>query len=383
MVWTYIILSYLSLFALGFADNVRGPIYPEILTTFGLDHTHGSMMFTVSSFMGFVGGWLIQHFLKRLSLVSALQISMLLMTIGLIGMGGANNFPLFLAFAATFGLSMGFLGVLQNLMVTMGAAPDRKQQFLSGLHSMYGLASLLSPLLVAFIGKFSGDWRLACYLVALVPFLVLVGSLTHTIRGWRPPVHAIESTIEESKIQKDRWMVLLSIAFGFYVLAEILISSRLALLFREVKQLDFTSSSEKVAYLFILLFLGRLIFTFLRINVSVYLILSASLLISASILFIGLTYNINWVVLSGFTMAPFFSNSVTYLSDVFQGQEKKAISYLISLQSILIFTTHFLTGWLTDLIGIRKVFYMAPTMLLASFLILTYFHKLVLKKKNL
>lgn len=381
MVWTYIILSYLSLFALGFADNVRGPIYPEIISTFNLDHTMGSFMFTISSFMGFAGGILIHNFLKKMNMISALQLSLLLMTVGLLGMGGATSFPLFLAFAGTFGLSMGFLGVLQNLLVALGSTPDKKQQFLAGLHSMYGLASLLSPLVVSVISKFAGDWRMACYVVALVPFSVLVASFMHTIRGWRPPHEGKEQSRSQEHPRSGFAMFFLAMALGFYVLVEILVSTRVALLFREVESYDLSRSSQMTSYFFISIFIGRLFFTFFRTSVSVFNQMVFSLLSSIVLFSVGMFLNLKILIFSGFTLAPFFSLSVTYLSDVFKGHEKKAISYLVSIQSILIFIMHFLTGWLTDIYGIKKVYFLAPILLGLSMVMLLYFDKSM--KKNL
>lgn len=364
MVWTYIIFSYLSLFALGFSDNLRGPIYLDVIEAFSVNHSVGSWMFVLSSLMGFVGGLSAKKVLQKMSPISMLQLSLLLMTVGLIGMGGAQSFPLFLVFSGALGLSMGFLGVLQNLLVSVGSTEVRRQQMLGGLHSVYGLASLIAPLAVSAVNSLFGDWRMACFIVALVPFSVLVGSFFHRVRG----ANIVETSKGDLPLsQKQRyWMIFLSFGFGFYVAAEILVSTRISTYFRLFQMSSFSHGSFMATLFFTFLFSGRLLFTFLKLKFSLLTKMYSSLFVSVLFVLLGLNFDPRFLALTGFAMAPFFAWAIAYISEHFGGRERAALTLLIGIQSLLIVIMHFAIGQLTDHIGLDRAFYLAPAMLVLA-----------------
>ena len=176
MIWGYIVLAYLSLFALGMSDNIRGPLFPEILKNFAVSDTQGSIYYAISSFCGFLGSFLVRLLLRKWSRVRTLQFAIFLMSVGLIGMGSARDFAWLLVFSGVFGASLGIIGVVQNTLVSVGSSPAKRQQMLSGLHANYGIASFLAPLVVASVSAWLGSWRFVFWVVALVPIALLVGS---------------------------------------------------------------------------------------------------------------------------------------------------------------------------------------------------------------
>lgn len=379
MVWTYIIFSYLSLFALGFSDNLRGPIYLDVVKAFSVNHSVGSWMFVLSSLMGFVGGLSVKRILQKMNPISMLQLSLLMMTVGLIGMGGSPSFAVFLVFSGSLGLSMGFLGVLQNLLVSVGSTDERRQQMLGGLHSVYGLSSLIAPLAVSLINSIFGDWRMSCFLVSLVPLSVLVGSFFHRVRGSQV-VEKSKGDLPLSRSQKY-WMTFLSLGLGFYVAAEILVSTRISTYFRLFQMSSFAHGSFMTTLFFTFLFSGRLLFTFIKFNLSLRTKMYSSLILSAFCVLAGLAVDARFLAFSGFAMAPFFAWAVAYISQHFRGRERAALTLLVGIQSLLIVIMHFTIGQLTDQIGLHRAFYIAPAMLLLSAFSLFVFERFHLSKQ--
>jgi FHS family glucose/mannose:H+ symporter-like MFS transporter len=53
-----IFFAFLSLFLLGLADNIRGPLFPEILQFFFVSSSKGSWSFATTSGAAFVGSFI-------------------------------------------------------------------------------------------------------------------------------------------------------------------------------------------------------------------------------------------------------------------------------------------------------------------------------------
>ena len=49
IIWPLILISFASLFVFGISDNIRGPLFPEILKEFNISDSMGSLMFALSS----------------------------------------------------------------------------------------------------------------------------------------------------------------------------------------------------------------------------------------------------------------------------------------------------------------------------------------------
>ena len=144
-----ILFAFSSLFVLGLTDNIRGPLFPEILNYFNLSSVKGSWSFATTSMAAFMGTILSTYFLKKYSMSQLLWAGIVLMFIGMFAMGSAKSFNFFIFGSSIIGLSIGFLAVAQNLLVTESISDEYKSRALSGLHAMYGLASFLAPLLAA------------------------------------------------------------------------------------------------------------------------------------------------------------------------------------------------------------------------------------------
>lgn len=367
IIWPLILISYASLFVFGISDNIRGPLFPEILKEFNLSDSMGSLMFALSSLSGFVASHFARSLLRKFDRKSILQGACLGLTFTLVAMALAPNFYTFLFLSVLFGLNSGILGLVPNVLVPLGASAERKQQLLSGLHAMYGVASLLAPMLVATIGFFSLSWRYTFAITALAPLSLFFYSL-HQSHG---PHHSKpKTTAEEHKASRKinlRPQVFLAFMVSFAVAAEIMISSRLALYMRRVWNYDLETSSLYVTYFFVALLLGRLLFTGIKFNKTILFQLSLCLILTALMIILGLYTHPLFLVAAGMCIAPFYPLAISFISSEFPNDLDTAVSYMMATDSMMLALMHLLIGKLSDSFGIHQAMYAGVFFLTCSF----------------
>lgn len=373
----FLIVAYLSMFVLGLADNIRGPLFPEIIASFQLTGLSSSFFYASTSFAAFVASFLSFSFLRRRSLMFLLNLSLFSMALALFIIGYSQVFPLLIVGAVFLGFSIGGLGVSQNLMVSENIPLQIRAKALAGLHSIYGMASLLAPLMAAQATMMFSTWRAAFFIssgVCLTLFLTFA-FYRHKIAGEQ--IGQTEPS-KESNLQVPApflGKVTVSGLFAFYVVAEILVSTRLALYMRENFSMDLEHSSLYVTYFFIFLFIGRLIFAFVRIPGAIKLQMNLSLVSSLIFLVLGLKFHPFFLALVGFTMAPYYPLSVAYISQNTGSNERQYLTLAMSIQSLSVVAMHLGAGYLTDSGGVKQAFSIGVAALIISMVCLNFHPK--------
>lgn len=374
IIWPLILISYASLFVFGISDNIRGPLFPEILREFNINDSMGSLMFALSSLSGFVASHFTRGLLRRFDRKSILQWACMGLTLTLLGLASAPNFIVFLFFSIVFGLNSGIIGLVPNVLVPLGSTPEKKQQLLSGLHAMYGIASLIAPMLVAFISYLSGNWRYTFALTALAPLSLFFYSFhkSHHLHHPRPILSKEEH--KENKRLNFKPQVFLAFMVSFAVAAEVMISSRLALYMRRVWNYDLEMSSLYVTYFFICLLLSRLLFTGIKFNKSIRFQLSGCLILTAAMIVGGLLIHPLFLVGAGFSIAPFYPLAIAFISTEFPHDLDTAVSYMMATDSMMLAIMHLLVGKLSDSFGIHQAIFSGVVFLLLSLLLVNSYH---------
>jgi FHS family glucose/mannose:H+ symporter-like MFS transporter len=381
MIWPFIILSYISMFALGLSDNIRGPLFPEILHEFQLTDGQGSWMFAVASIFGFFGSAFSRHFIQKWNHIHLLDFALILMSVSLGALALAPNFICVLLASMVLGLSIGLMGVAQNVLCSKGTNLQRRRQIVSGMHAIYGFSSFVAPLIVAFLGSYFHSWRLCFGLAAIFPVLTLIFSLLKRVRVETRDTHA-EKGSEMLPIKGLRAaQIYLAVAFGSYVVAEIMVSSRLALFVRRERNLDLEQSSLYVSGFFVLMFLGRLFFAWRPLKYDLRNQLSWSLLLSFVFIFLGLYVHPIFLLLTGLTMAPYYPLAIVYISECFPRNIDSAIASTMAAQSLLVVMMHFTVGYFSDWLGLTMALWVGPFFLLVALFILRTYPRLFLDKK--
>lgn len=374
IIWPLILISYASLFVFGISDNIRGPLFPEILKDFNVSDSMGSLMFALGSLSGFVASYFARQLLLRFDRRSILQGACLGMTATLLGLAAAPNFYVFLVFSVLFGVNSGIIGLIPNVLVPLGSSVEKKQQLLSGLHAMYGIASLLAPMLVALIGVFSTNWRYTYAITALAPFSLFLYSLhkSHRPHHLRPDRKSEEHQASNKKNFKAQMFLALTLSFA--VAAEVMISSRLALYMRRVWDFNLENSSLYVTYFFIALLMGRLLFTGIKFKRALSIQLSACLIFTAVSVLLGLLVHPFFLAVAGFSIAPFYPLMIALISSEFPLDLDSAVSYMMATDSLMLALMHVLVGKLSDYFGIHLAFYSCIMFLTLSLIMVNTYH---------
>ncbi|MCX7978220.1 MAG: hypothetical protein N2578_04385, partial [Bdellovibrionaceae bacterium] len=280
-----------------------------------------------------------------------------------------------LASTVVFGFSIGLMGVAQNSLASAGATQNRRQQILSGLHAMYGLASLLAPLLVNMVAAMGGGWREALQ-ISVVPFLLLLIYCQFSLPR--------ETGLHQNGGHRDQEIaplsgrLLLGSILALYVMAEIMVSSRLVRFLRLEAGFSPEDANLQLTYFFLLLLFGRALFTLVRIPFSTSAQMVASLVGTLVALILGLWSSPFWLIFTGFTMAPFYPLAINFMSEVYPRSINGVLSVAMALQSVSVVLMHLAVGSLTDFWGIRVALWVGPVSIAVSLLLLLNF---LLRKK--
>ncbi len=370
MIWSWLILSYLSLFILGFSDNLRGPLFYEVIQHFQVTDTVGALFFSVSSFLAFLCSLLAIPLLKSMSFLRLLQLALVIMALGLFGLSQAPHYTLFLVSVGAFGGAMGFMGVAQNALASQAAPEHLRSQVLSGLHSMYGLASFMAPLSVG-LGLGRGlSWNDYFVLASAMALLVLIASF------FLPPARAeiIEKNSSPPQPFRQKRLALWACGMsGFYVIAEILVGSRLSLYAIREFGLTTAEASQHVTGFYLGLLSGRIAGIFVRWPSTYRNHLAYSLAISFIGYILGLYLNPWFFILTGLGMSVFFPTVLAYAASCFRGREGVLFSLITANQSIMIVTMHILVGAVSDWYDIKWAFHLGLMFLVLSALSLWRF----------
>ena len=374
MIWPFIFLSYASLFVFGLSDNIRGPLFPEIMKQFEVSNSTGSLMFALSNISGFIASYACRYLLRRYDRLSVLRGGATGLMLSMWGMAASTYFPAFLFFSFMFGLSLGVLGLVPNILVAMGSSSERKQRMLSGLHTMYGMASLLAPLLAAAMEHFTGNWRWTFVAGSLAPMLLIL----YTLHASHKSLHTkAEFSAEKHKANKKKNFypqLFLAVMLSLAVAAEIMVSSRLALYMQKIWNYDMEASSLYVTFFFICMMLGRLLFALVHFEKSPRFLLSSSLLLTAASILAGVFIHPLFLAGSGFMIAPFYPLCITWISSEFPEDLDTAVSYMMATDSLMLIVMHLSVGKLTDMLNIKDAILWGLGFVVLSFIMVNSFH---------
>lgn len=353
-----IAMTYLSLFGLGLTDNLRGSLFPAILKSFALTNTQGAWFFIVTSCFSILAGYSTHSISQKLTTFRVWKVWVLMMALGSLVIFLAGHFNVLLLGCAILGVGFGFLGVTQNVIITDVTSPPATKRVLSGLHSMYGFASFLSPLLVSVFTIQQISWRFLFLGASLIVFLI--GLISLPLRGGpaKDPLIGPPSTIPIKRIFRiEKETAYFATILSSYVAMEILVSTRLTTYLTTVYRLPLEAASNYLTYFFIALLMGRLLFSFFHPPISTKKTLMISLLGSMLLLIFGLRVNPFYLSLSGFFMAPFYPLAMALLAELFPQKISSTISFTISLQSVFVILMNLSIGVLSDRYGIETAMY--------------------------
>ena len=359
--WVPVVLAaWMSLFALGLVDNARGPIFPELISQFGLSDTRASLFFLASSGAGSLHNLIMHRFLSHAAPGRLVVGYTLLMGLGALGISLAPTYELALLGGAFLGMGFGGLGVAQNSAVQ--AVPKRIRSQAQGmLHGMYGFSSLLAPLAMASGGV---QWRGTYMLLAAIPLVVSFGLLFRWSRlgHYHPDDDEADIVVAAESTSRSGWLFALLV--GCLVVAEISVSSRLVLLARREWDLGFEEASAWLAWYFVAMTIARFGLGFFKLPGATGRVLLAVVGLALPVGAVGLfglpgiaegaSQRLTALCLFGFLIALGYPLAMVRVRELYGRGAQKVTTLCILVQSISGVSMNLALGWIADEVSLLR-----------------------------
>jgi len=361
--------TYGGLMLLGLVDNLRGPLFPSIIKHYQISSKTGSLIFAPSSLAALIINLFSPWWLRKIGAGHAMKLAILLMSLSgvIFAIGPINGWPFSMMITAgvLFGIGNGFCSISINVLLGMWSPIEKRRQFFGGLHAMYGLASLIAPLLPTLLTF----WSRAFFIpITLAILLILPASL---IPASRTEKSAEERNDPKMKLTFMEGIVFPALPLALYVAAEILVSTRLQQYLEQFSKLTYSSAAPYTFFFFVFLTIGRVSLIFLPSKLPSTTVLFSSLFISIVCCVMGF-WSPQFFALSGLGMALFFP---TFMDAITNRYGKNAGFYLakcFTMMGVFISALHYVTGQLTDIYGIHMAMIPAPIFLIISLLLLFF-----------
>lgn len=362
-------MAYMSLLILGLMDNIRGPFYPDVLHDLSLNSTRGSIFFAAASFAALGGNFLGSFLLGKFTAHGLMNFSVIGLGFGFWLIGRSFDFASMVIFCSVFGIHFGMLNVSQNVVVQKNAGTEYRRRIFNGLHGMYGLAALVAPLLASLFLSFGWNWKASFSFVGICSGII---GMAFLLRGWKwDQVRVVAHDDDQTPVFKFSLGLLLALALGFYVVAELALSTRFPLWVREVYGFTPQQGNAYMAMFCGGLFVSRMVFTFVPFaRFSNVFVLSMSAFLGLIVFSLGLIFHPLFAAASGIFMGPFYPVIMDEMSRRCGAKASKVIGWSITLASMFIVAMHFTLGILTDIFGIERALWFGPTSLSFSLLVL-------------
>ena len=166
-------VSYLGYFFVGLVTIIRSPTLPFMIQDFNISLAIAGAVFTfrsIGSFFGVLLGGILSDVLGRKPLI---VLGCLIQGIALAATALTKSWSFVLLFLFINGMAGGSLSTSLNALIAELNA-ERRGAALNALHGIYGLGSLIGPLLIGLILTWQFGWRAVYYGAAALWILFMI-----------------------------------------------------------------------------------------------------------------------------------------------------------------------------------------------------------------
>ncbi len=361
-----VILSYLGCAVYGLIGTAIGSIYPDLLSTFHVGHTEGSLVYSLASATGLAANLLTYKWYPKFGPIRATTIFLFLTAVGTWLVAASPVFAMTLTGAGILGFAMGGTGLLFNILAAHSTHDMHlRRRVLAGVHASYGIASMLSPLVVTVLSRAGLDWRMIFAVLGFAPLAVMILS-------WRTPESGSSTDWKGSFHDSKPWRRTIWYAgvSTIYVAAETLLQTRLVLYGRDSLKLDISQANYLLSGFFLTFFIGRLIFALIPSRHSNFAILLTSSILSLTFFLFGLYVHPWGLALTGLGCSVFYPCLMATLSDELRGATAFAMSWCQTAQSAGMILVHLGVGWMSDKFSLPTAMLFGPACFIAVALLL-------------
>jgi FHS family glucose/mannose:H+ symporter-like MFS transporter len=253
--------AFFAFFVFGFADNLKGPVIPEMLSSLHLSYSTGSNILLLS-YLGFMVATLIAGPLAdRLGNRSVMAMAGLVLTIGIGWTGFAGSVSILHVSFFLLGFGLGTIEIAANGII-VETYPEKNGFYLNILAFFHGAGSMVAPLFAGKMIADGGQWNDIYKVVFFLPLILFISFAV--ARFSKNSKLKVNSPIIPGKgpgIIKifNKELILFSILMVSYVAVEIGIASWIVEFLQKVKGFSVVKSSLFLSLYFAFLTAGRLL----------------------------------------------------------------------------------------------------------------------------
>jgi fucose permease len=260
--------GFLSFFAFGFIDNLKGPLLPELMKREELSFSQaGTVLF--AGYLGFVAATLATGVMADfVSNRSVLLLAAISLCLGSAGLGWTSSYVSLVTCMVVIGVGLGAIELGANgLMVELHSAA--RGRFLNLLATCHGCGSLLVPIVAAWMITRGASWR-EVYVASLAlsaPLMIVFWPRRSSPATDGEPPQA--DALPEPSPSTSKWRSLAEALFtkrmscylvliAAYVAVELSVAAWLVEFLQRERQMTIGTSSAWLSGFFVLIMLGRL-----------------------------------------------------------------------------------------------------------------------------
>lgn len=370
MNWSFLIIAYMSMACVGLGFGARNAIFLEILGTFQINNQLGSYFLSIPAVIGIPGMYLANWLTPRLGLVRSCQLFLLMLTASFYVQGVSTQYAQLLGGATLFGLSLGGLFTLQNNLVLAGVPSKFQRQALSGLVTIMGLLVFAGPIIVTSLQNIGVTWQeMHANIFPVLPAFVFVAAFFGRESN---PANAYKVAPKDASLfsMANRAGLLFVIMSGLVFAAEMVIAARLAQFGRDVMFLSTPQANWFLSMFLSFLIGSRIIFTFVRVPMEDYSVLTYFPLLSIFFCAMGVFAHPYFWLLGGFFLGPLHACMATVVSKEYGVKAFRILGTRATSNAIAVFTAQWIVGFLADHFGLPIAMYISVLCILLAYALL-------------
>lgn len=359
MNWRFIFSGLFLLASGSFIDNSRGVLLPILAERFGLSYTQGSGFFIAGNVGAVVATFMLLPLSRRFSERKLVLVFCLTGILGLFVGGLVFDFQSLIFFGVFLGIIISAYSALSNLLLIQGTDLKSRSKMMCGLHMVYGLTSICSPLICNELLKLGFSWAGCLGVVTL--FLAALGVyVTFRIPEAPKSDEELKSSLKLNSLQA--WVVLI---FCLYITGEVLNSMWFVTYLVKAKNLSVAISSRYLSAFFVCMTLTRALCFLSFGEAQENLLLWICLLTSVALMILG-HLGFLWAFSLSGVLGPFFPLFLGRVSRVFHEQSKVLTLWILGMGYITLGVFHLTVGKLAMRLGIDRAYWLPAILVLLS-----------------
>ncbi len=357
----FLFIAFAALAGVSLADNLRGPLYPEFLTHFGLRDSQGSYFFLLANIVSIAVNLLVGFWLPRLGVYRSLMLWVASLVLSCLLLGVSSSLTGIYAGILGLGLGFGGIAIVNSELVVRGSYAHERTRAFSAFHLAYAVISILAPLMVSMSLKLSWEWNRTFLVVALISALLLVILPFATKNTRKELQQKISSEPAAGKpVSKQRlsygFLIWVSATPAAYMIAEQLISTRMVLLLRTTMGYTVDQANGLQSGFAAMFFVGRAYLTFFKTKFDNEKLCIGSAALTVITYFLALSIHPLFFIPVGLAMSVFLPAFSAYAIESREAEVARISSWTAIACSIGMLSLNGAFGQISDVIGIEKAF---------------------------